>query len=290
MNSTIKVTVLENFSKLHSCLLKLEESINNTDSNLPAWFNPPAEMQISNLPCRKQVAYFLNQLEYLDDQAPKEIIVGAGILAASNKTIQLIDEVNLAKDNFKLSMLNLKQTSPKHIEFINNELNDFLNRPKESLKKMGLSRLHLKQCYRKIPTVIQRPAKVSWTWANTRSIKKITPLQAEQMLLKIKRTNHDIQVQLSKLLSLPAHEKLAIVQELAPHLRANITMEDSDGVRRFMLKGAVPIFYLAEDNQPLPYFTPPKEKQGKDKQRLIRSDTKLEPDPFLPSIRAHRYN
>jgi len=163
-----------------------------------------------------------------------------------------------------------------------------------NLHRIGLSRLHLKQCYRLIPYFEKRPDKITWTWANTRSIKRITVLEADALLLKQGEDNR-IAWQRQKLAQLSQDEPLAVVQELAPHLRANVVFRDNEKATptRKMIKGPVPIFY-AEHNclQPnlLPCFRPPKEKKAKDKDRLTRNDMKLEPNLFLPAIRAHRYS
>src|SRR5207302_3907658 len=113
----------------------------------------------------------------------------------------------------------------------------------QTLRKIGLPRLHLKQCYRRIPILPTRPHKVSWTWANTKAITRITVAQAEQLLQKHGQ-DAGILSQLSKLKSLAPNTPLAIVQELAPHLRANIVLPTSTGAStRIMVKGPVPLFY-----------------------------------------------
>lgn len=56
-----------------------------------------------------------------------------------------------------------------------------------------------------------------------------------------------------------------------------------------MVKGAVPLFYPANDEERLPELFPAFEKQGRNEDRAVRSDVKLEPVPFLQAIHAHRY-
>src|SRR5581483_10333946 len=105
----------------------------------------------------------------------------------------------------------------------------------------------------KIPYFMLRPNKVSWTWANTRSIKRISIDDAQQMLLK---QTHDagLERQLKLLQGLDPKEKLAIIQELAPHLRANIVLPSEHENKRVMVKGPIPIFYLCGDDLTLPEF------------------------------------
>lgn len=317
--SEFRIDVIETFRKLKAAVEALSLCM-QADQTLPAWFNPPEDLPLQpNLNTRSQALSLIRQFEYLDHQKPREILVGAGLIAASQNTIDAILQVNQAKDEFKKAMIQLKNANIKlndealnaEIEQLlgkrvdnsereqllvkraNSELNPTLDkRPNitaETLKRIGLSRLHLKQCYRRIPFFNERPSKVSWTWANTRAITKITVEEAIQMLLK-QGNDFNIEAQLQKVQSLNPKQPLAIVQELAPHLRANVVFKNSkDGERRLMVKGPIPLFYLDESCLTLPDIKPPGQKRGRNKDRSVRSDVKLDPEPFLPSIRVHRY-
>ena len=290
----LSITALQEFKKLKNALAYTEQFICIKDASLPIWFTPPKNLIFpENISIRHQAFLYISQLEYLDDQDPREILIGPGIMAASKETISALEQLNIAKNNFKQAMLNLKKAkiSTKNNTLIEGFEKILDKRPDAlaiSLKRMGLARIHLKQCYRVIPLLYKRPNKISWTWANTRSIKRITIQEAELQLQKNSR-NTNLEMQIQKLRSLPNYEKLAIVQNLAPHLRANIVMPEASSVTRFMVKGPVPFFYLDSSNQPLPDIVPPGEKRKRDKDRPIRQDVKIEKEPFLPEIRAHRY-
>lgn len=276
MITELCIEVLNSFAALKTCLNTVNEHICILDKDLPAWFQPQLVLGFDNRGNPREQAYkLISQLEYLDGQQPREILVGAGVIAAPIETIQAIQALNAAKQTFKQAILNLKKAKipPSELSL--------------ALMRMGLARVHLKQCYRVMPYFMQRPKKISWTWANTRSIKKISVATATELLLKHTQ-DAGIERQLKLLQGFDVNEKLAIVQDLAPHLRANIVMPGTNGDRRLMVKGPVPLFYLASDNI-LPELTPPKAKHGKDKDRLIRKDVKINPEPFLPAIRAHRY-
>jgi hypothetical protein len=90
--------------------------------------------------------------------------------------------------------------------------------------------------------------------------------------------------------ALPQDEILAIVQELAPHLRANVVLPNlqGPGYYRKMVKG-LPVFYLHKNMENLPELRPPGDKKKRDPRRPRRKDVRLEDMPFLPAIRAHRY-
>jgi len=272
MITELCIDVINNFKELKACLTTVREHVCILDKDLPAWYSsPPLLLPSKSTSPRHQACELICQLEYLDTQQPREILVGAGIIAASSETIETLNMLNQAKHKFKESILKLKAAK---IEI--------------PLNRMGLARIHLKQCYRKIPYFLLRPTKVSWTWANTRAIKKITVLEAEKLLMKHTRDN-GIERQLKLLQGLDPKEKLAIIQDLAPHLRANLVMPAGNSSKRLMVKGPVPLFYLASDSSGLPEFTPPGIKRGRDKDRVVRKDVKINPNPFLPAIRAHRY-
>jgi hypothetical protein len=240
---------------------------------------------------REQACAIISQLQYTNHQAPREIIVCPGFIGACNHTLNLAKILNDSKERFKRSILALKTAKiPTTDHILGERINNILRIPTttETLKRFGLSRLQLKQCYRKIPILDDIPEKISWTWANTRSIKKITVLQAQALLQK-KGDDPGILIQLNKLSTLDLQEELAIVQELAPHLRANIVFGKEASFQRTMIKAPIPIFFPATSQSALPKFSPPKEKSGKNESRSKRSDIKLDPIPFLPAIRAHRY-
>lgn len=294
--SELKLSVIENFSSLAEVMQDFNQHMLQ-DKDLTAWVQqedyplPTYDTVDSH---RARAAKIYQQFQYLDTQAPREIIVCAGFLGASEKTIKAAERVNDHKEKFKQSMIQLRQAniSPKDnwlTTQFENLLHKRANITHETLEKMGLARLHLKQCYRKIPILQHAPHKITWTWAHTKAIKRITAKEAYALLSK-KAALPGIQVQLAKLAQIPQNEALAIVQELAPHLRTNLVIKhNNDEVERKMIKGPVPILFSADTSTPCPEFKPPYKKHEKDKERGVRSDVKIEPEPFLPAIRAHRY-
>lgn len=294
MISELCIDVINAFNILRSNLITLKECICTVDKDLPGWFQEPTALQLPyKLSCRERAFALINQLEYLNKQAPREILVGAGLFAASPQTLQAIAELNNAKNDFKEAMLKLKAAKiAPNSEYLTQTFEKLLPQRDPSLAttlgKIGLARIHLKQCYRKIPNLYERPTKVSWTWANTRSIKRVTISEATSLLSK-QKIDAGIERQMKLLQGLEASEHLAIVQELAPHLRANIVFPDVEGSKRLMVKGPIPIFYLCNEHADLPEVVPPGLKKGKDHNRAVRRDVKINPEVFLPAIRAHRY-
>lgn len=294
MITELCIDVINSFKTLQRNLQTVTEHVCVLDRNLPAWFQSPPNLAMPpQASIRQKACVLMQQLEYLDTQQPREILVGAGIIAASNETILALQELNNAKNTFKQAMLKFKaaKIATDH-DILSENFEDILAQRDPSfasnLRRMGLSRIHLKQCYRKIPYYLLRPNKISWTWANTRSIKKISVQEAETLLRKHTQ-DAGIERQIRLLQGLDQSETLAIIQDLAPHLRANLVFPDGCNTKRAMVKGPVPIFYLLEGNITLPEFTPPGIKRGRNKERMVRKDVKINPEPFLPAIRAHRY-
>ena len=291
-HASVCIDVIEAFTSLSKALGELNTAILQDDAPLPSWFKEVGSELDFGFNKREHVVEFINQLEYRDSQHPKEIIVGAGLVASSQNTLDKIEAVNQAKLVFKEKMLLLRRLK---IDYQNEVLINYFEKNLDTrpegvsniLSRMGLARLHLKQTYRLIPYFRKMPHSVSWTGANTRAIKKITAKQAVEMLAKNTK-DQGMRYQMELAAKLDPNEQLAIVQELAPHLRANLVFKESDNSKvRKMIKGAMPIFFLSQGG--FPEFKPVKEKTGKSDTRAKRSDVKIAPEPYLPALRAHRY-
>jgi hypothetical protein len=293
LSAEYQIELFNRFEALQAALDELKRAVCEQDATLPCWFQVPPLLSCSDpISTREKASAFLYQLEYLPDQEPREILIGAGVFAASDSTLKIIHQVNDCKHRFKAAMLALKKAK---VPLVHSELQDYFESAlskrhpsvTHALGKMGLARLHLKQCYRLIPCLTRRPLKVSWTWAHTKAITRVTVKEVEA-LLQQKGPSDAVAYQLSKLYSLPEQEPLAIVRTLAPHLRTNIVLPERQGTRRLMLKGTVPLFYPAEDLR-LPELHSPFEKHERHKETRIRSDVQLESEPFLSSLRVYRY-
>lgn len=298
-NSYHIIAVLESYKNLKKNLLKLNSLI-LADQNLPLWIYNNDNLNSNEL--RYKLIIILNQIEYHDAQDPKETVIYPGIIAASKETIDQISIINNCKSEFKEAIQNLKKLKIKNSDpVLTDEFNKVFysfedNKNKRefntqsTLKRNGLARLNLKQCYRTIKVLPIKPNSVSWTWANTKAISKISKDEAIEKL-KLKGNDYGIQQQIKKVESLKNHEKLAIVQVLAPNLRSNIVYPDNklDIPNRQMIKGHMPIFYQDIIGNELPYFKVPKPKSEVNIRENKRADRKLDSEAFLPAIRAFRY-
>lgn len=289
MDCLLSTQVLESFIELRQAFYTLAASYYH-DRNLYACLAHDSQQKHT----RQIIFQAITQLEYSDNQRPRATLQVPALVGASRETLALIKAINQHKDNFKQALLALKQEKDKHaLEQLDLQIDDILNKrhlgTKTTLHRQGLARLNLKQCYRHIPILEIQPDKVSWTWAHTKAIKRITVQQARTALDK-KAALPDISAQIAKLATLEDNETLAIVQELAPHLRANVVWRDATGhSKRNMLAAALPIFYPTDSHAQPPIVSTIGQKQAKNQNRLTRSDQKIATDVFIPALRAHRY-
>jgi hypothetical protein len=193
----------------------------------------------------------------------------------------------LRKDNLRKTIQSLKDADSVGWRETQGRLAKRYAMLNERLAREGLNRLHLKQVYRHIPLVVNRPEKVGFSWYTSgRSIKKITKKEAYDLLCRLNTDATHIKIQLERLATLKDSEPLARVQNQAPVLRANLVYTDK---KRKSMNVSLPLMFPSEGKRELPEFNVPMSTPPTSRSRLVRSDNKLEDEPFLPSIRVHRY-
>ncbi|WP_133245419.1 DNA replication terminus site-binding protein [Pelagibaculum spongiae] len=276
-------------------LLSLSQQLGGSiaaQKNFAAWVQLPDGEASFNQPAQSAAIKIFNQYQYLDEQPSRNTITMPGLLACTAETLSIATQLNAAKQRFEKLMQQLKTEKIKRDEeSLTASIEQILKlrnvEAYETLNRHGLARLNLRQCYRQITVLEQKPLKVSWSWANTRAIKKIKTSKAIEMLLK--RPDSDAkEVQLAKLQTLTADTLLAQVQQLTPHRRVNLVFKEQDQIRRQMIKGSLPILYPDLANQKLPDFRPCSAQPSR-ADRLERLDKKIEEEVFIPSLRIHRY-
>lgn len=238
---------------------------------------------------------YYQDIWYKDQQDGRETRSCYGLIMASHDSILLAEQVNNAKDDFKALVQKIQKTDKdlwlSQKALLNNRHNNLRNQ----LYYTGLGRVHLKQLYRHIPILMQRPEKIGFTWySNGRSIKKLTVAQAETKLLNMGEEKSHIQQQLQKLNTLPEHEVLAQIQTQVPVVRANLVFKilndkgHSETIRKAM-NVSLPLLVPADENPLLPSFNKIENEPPVARTRIARSDFKISEEVFLPSLRVHRY-
>ncbi|WP_404413320.1 DNA replication terminus site-binding protein [Vreelandella aquamarina] len=214
-----------------------------------------------------------------------------GLVAADDALLAAVDEANLAKADMAACLQRIKAQSTGMLSDAKAHLPRRHPDVEQVLEKTGLARLHLKQCWRKLPVAEAPVSRVRFAWYSSgRSIKKLSVRDAEQKLLALDSEAAHIRIQLRKLAGIPSGEILAQVQAQAPLMRANLFFTEplEDGHTRRALNAAMPIFVPSHDGR-LPHTNKPPPTPPDARTRARRRDEKLESDIFLPSLRVFRY-
>lgn len=227
---------------------------------------------------------------YQDGQDGRETRSSFGLIAGDDALIEKAAYINTMKDSLKALVNQLQKQDKTQWRELKGELNTRRNALRESLHFSGLARLHLKQTWRHIPVIDRTPIRVGFNWYNSgRSIQKITQEQAQKALEKMDISSPHIQTQLSALGQLRPATPLAKVQNLAPVMRANVFFDDNMTPDRLAMNVSLPLIFKASLDGKMPEHNEPPLTPPTERQRAIRSDRRIEDDPFLPSIRVHRY-
>ena len=272
--------IFDQFERIRRATLAFTKSVDHYDS--PCWMAPWSES--SRAP---EIEEALMDLWYLEDQDGRETRVYPGLIALNHEQITLAAELNLAKDQFRKTVQSIKDNHSVKWREIQGALTRRYQNLNERLSREGLVRLHLKQVFRHVPLVVKRPDRVGFGWYSSgRSITRITKKDAWEKLVQLNTEAAHIQIQMQRLAALPDNEPLARVQRQAPVLRANLVFADG---RRKSMNVSLPLLFPSQGFNELPAFSAPPVSPPTQRQRLIRSDNKLEDEAFLPSIRVHRY-
>jgi len=160
----------------------------------------------------------------------------------------------------------------------------------DMLNHQGLGRVHLKQCYRQVPILERTPTRIGFNWYSSgRSIRRLSAGDAMQMLLKLDQSQPHVQIQIARLSPLGEQTPLAQLQTQVPVMRANIAWKEDQGWRRQARNCPLPLLFPLAPDSALPEHNQPGLQPPGTRLRAERSDARIDPTPFLPSLRIHRY-
>lgn len=283
--SSLGITLLESYRHLLTAVADIASAVGG-ETRLPVWVALSEAEHQQQLSPRAKAAGLYQALWYQDGQEGRETLTCPGIVGADAATLALARQCNAAKDAFKRAVLALKTLPRPQANRLMEDLHQRAEPVSRAMRRMGAARLNLKQAYRHIPLLEQRPEKIGFTWSNQgRTIQRTTVAEARR-LLERRAESPEVNQALAALARVPEHEILARVRSVCPHLRANLLFPGS-GQRRLM-QAPLPIMIPLRVGEHLPEFVPVGvEPSGQ--QRLRRSDVRIEDQPFLPLIRVHRY-
>ncbi|MFT6916380.1 MAG: hypothetical protein ACJAWL_002715 [Motiliproteus sp.] len=257
-------------------------------STLPLWVPLTEQEQAANLDPRHKAIELYCDLWHQDGGDGRRTRSCHGLIAADAALLAAADRVNQAKADFRLTLAMLKTELNTEPKVALESLGRRPNALREVLGYKGLARLHLKQCYRLIPSIERQPQRVGLNWYTSgRSIKRLSVDQAQKLLLRIGIDKPHIQVQMDKLQHLSGDCPLAQIQQQAPLMRANLRYENS--AERQAMNLSLPLLFGYDAERPFPEHNSPSLTPETERQRQIRSDCRIDPEPFLPSLRIHLY-
>ncbi|AZV31850.1 DNA replication terminus site-binding protein [Cobetia sp. ICG0124] len=232
---------------------------------------------------------------YQDGQDGRVTRPYLGVVAAGPQVIQAVGALNLAKEHLAGLFAELREAYPDQLAELKAILPFRHPGLNQHLKGDGLARLHLKQCWRRVPVAEAAVARVRFAWYSSgRSIQRVSVPECEAMLMKLDTEADHVRLQLRLLAGLPSDEILARIQPQAPLMRANlfyrepVLREDGELRTRRAMNVSLPLF-LPHDDLRLPALNQPSPTPPAQRTRARRGDVRIEDTPFLKSLRVHRY-
>lgn len=288
-SATLRIDLLIRFEKLLAQLDAFCIAVRQ-DSELPAWVSRTEAELVENMDMRLKAIQLYRALWYEDSQDGRETLTCPGVVGASMATLAVAHACNTAKDEFKSVVLALKSLGRTEMRSGIADLHRRWETVAAAMRRMGVARLNLKQAYRHIPLLEQRPLKVGFTWSKQGRVIQRTSVATARRLLEQRVETPQIRLELQRLAGISGSEPLARVRSVCPHLRANIVFPEAGHpeVLRRLMQAPLPILVPLQHGERLPEFVavtpePPVSL------RLRRADVRIEDEPFLPSIRLYRY-
>lgn len=275
-------SIVESYKSIQHYLQKLSYHLRHT-KNYFFWLDTSAENRVELTDPIERLIYVSSLMTLHPNQKSKTVLLCPGFIAADTQLYDTICQLNNAKKTFQHHMVTLRKDLLQIEEStLDNQFgNPSHERPKvvhNFLQKIKLEHLHFKHVYRCFPVLEATPTQLSWTWAHTQSIKRVSHEQAIGILNRRNKTEkYNDAIEAIK--SLPPHKILTLRQKLKAHLRVNVTYEER---KRSMLKGTMPIVFPMGESMPKIKPARPVEEQ---KERAKRRDKKTSEEPLVAAIR-----
>jgi len=247
---------------------------------------------------RRAAREILRAVHYLPGQHGQHTRSLPALVGTSKATLAAAREVNLAKGQVMAALAAMREHK---VEVIDPETQRPHNRAlaKDALTRLGHGHLHLKQTERQI-VLLECPEvrSVSYYWAATPQTYRRTVAEVRQRLEALMERVGDLSHLLrdrDRLDALDEHEPLAEVHPTRHVPRANVVCQGEGEGRIQTVRAVQPLLYRAGPGQGLPYLVPLPavqplgEGEGEGGGRWRRADARIELEPYLPSLRIHRY-
>lgn len=209
----------------------------------------------------------------------------AGLIYCPPAAASLIEEINSLKEEIKQEVRGIREANNKGKSISLATIGQAHQKQDAmvhaTLDALNLSRLNLLWVYRHIRLLPPNLDAVSWSWSQSSSIRKVTVQEAVALTERLNESAAEYALKL--LGQLGSSEILAQCKPVKRHLRANIKWQEEGQTHRKMI--TTPTVALYQDDN-LPNIRWPDDKPAS---RQRRNDRKIDEQPYIQSLRLHRY-
>lgn len=204
------------------------------------------------------------------------------VVRCNDDTYSLVLDINKIKNEFHSIYQEIAAYSAKEVE---ESLYKICSSGsiRSRMSRMNLSRVHVKQVYRKLPLFDGGIARIQYSHSrNSKSIVKIDIKEAEKRLIALNpNTPPHIEIQLEKLRNHNSNIELVVARHHPPTAKANIFFDNERKPKT--IKPKVPVFVRSDGDFNISFF-PSKHNRNV----TMRKDSTIEQEAFLPSIHVYR--
>lgn len=236
-----------------------------------------------------------------EETHPNTVSKALGVVGASVRTLEAAIKFNNEKDRFAETLATMRR---KQIEIKRSikgkERVVQLELGRVILRLCRLGELSQRQACRRVLIVTPHPDAIGFTPARVRTITRLTTVEARDLLRRRDETL-SVRKQLGQLAAIPWDEPLAVVSDLTPHFRANVSWYQGEGGARYVrgqrarhkqYRTSMPLLIPMEAGDKLPVIRWPANNDldsASTSSRRRRAHEKLEDSSFLPAIHVYRY-
>jgi hypothetical protein len=256
------------------------------EADYPTWLWKQSDAHAG----RRYASQVIQAIDYQDGQDAHHCRAAPGLLGGAPETLAAARAVNHWKQRVRAALAPMvKRTIVVH----DPETGKPLKRPldKVALAALKHPRFHKRQALRQLVVIDHPVSRATFFWAKLPKIQTIDKVEAIKRLSeRLERSDSpELRLEWERLQLIGARERLAVVNEPHIHPKVNLVLHTVDGIKRIPKRGVLPVLYpdqpgaAGPDIRALPDEPPPAGH------RLKRSDVQIEAEPYLPSLRIHRY-
>lgn len=229
------------------------------------------------------VADIIRAIDYVDGQDPRTTRKLVGVISLPREGLAAALEINTLRERVARAWKAVAEDELAVLDDVTGEGIQVSLR-KDVLRRSGRARLNQRQTVRRF-LVFEHPLEsVSFFWNGSPNITATTCEKLREDLARPRyQDSPHLAADLALLSVLPPQEPFAIFTHVKPRVCANIRWSENGKVKvKSNVKTSMPIFVPAPG---LPIVKKPQPRT----ERKKRVDVKIQPEPYLTLIAAHRY-